>query len=102
MIRRPPRSTLFPYTTLFRSTPSDRDLVLAFKAGSRAAYDEMYERYRSRVYGVCRRILRDPQDAEEAAQETFLRAYQALHRFNGRERKKTRLKPSHAHIPYAV
>src|SRR5215510_16141809 len=26
MIRRPPRSTLFPYTTLFRSTPADREL----------------------------------------------------------------------------
>src|SRR3989449_8698166 len=29
MIRRPPRSTLFPYTTLFRSHPEDRDPVLA-------------------------------------------------------------------------
>src|SRR3712207_7348961 len=27
MIRRPPRSTLFPYTTLFRSDPAERDLV---------------------------------------------------------------------------
>ena len=63
---------------------SDKDLVLAFKAGERAAYDEMYARYRPRVYGVCSRILHNSQDAEEAAQETFLRAYQALHRFNGR------------------
>ena len=63
---------------------SDRDLVLAFKRGEEAAYDEMYERYRARVYGVCARILRNPQDAEEASQETFLRAFQALHRFNGR------------------
>ena len=63
---------------------TDRDLVLAFKAGELAAYDEMYGRYHSRVYGVCSRILRNSQDAEEASQETFLRAYQALHRFNGR------------------
>lgn len=63
---------------------SDKDLVLAFKEGERAAYDEMYARYRPRVYGVCSRILHNSQDAEEAAQETFLRAYQALHRFNGR------------------
>lgn len=63
---------------------SDRDLVLAFKGGDRAAYDEMYERYHARVYGVCARILRNTQDAEEASQETFLRAFQALHRFNGR------------------
>ena len=65
-------------------TPSDRDLVIAFKAGQNAAYDEMYERYHARVFGVCNRILRNRQDAEEAAQETFLRAYQALNRFNGR------------------
>ncbi len=63
---------------------SDRDLVLAFQAGDLAAYDEMYERYVARVYGVCSRILHQSQDAEEAAQETFVRAYQALHRFNGR------------------
>jgi len=63
---------------------SDRDLVVAFKRGDREAYDEMYARYHPRVYGVCSRILRNPQDAEEASQETFLRAYQALHRFNGR------------------
>lgn len=63
---------------------TDRDLVVAFKAGERAAYDEMYARYHTRVYGVCSRILRNSQDAEEASQETFLRAYQALHRFNGR------------------
>src|SRR5256885_15810737 len=31
MIRRPPRSTLFPYTTLFRSTPSARAQMLAFE-----------------------------------------------------------------------
>ncbi len=62
---------------------SDRDLVLAFQAGDRAAYDEMYHRYHQRVISVCIRILNDRQDAEEAAQETFLRAYQALPRFNG-------------------
>lgn len=62
---------------------SDRDLVLAFKAGRSDAYDEMFRRHHERVMGVCSRMLRNPQDAEEAAQETFLKAYQALPRFNG-------------------
>ncbi|HEV3473227.1 MAG TPA: sigma-70 family RNA polymerase sigma factor, partial [Actinomycetota bacterium] len=64
----------------------DRDLVVAFKAGDRAAYDEMYRRYGTRVEGVCRRMLGNTEDAHEAAQETFLKAYQALPRFNGNYR----------------
>jgi RNA polymerase sigma-70 factor (ECF subfamily) len=62
---------------------SDRDLVLEFKAGVPGAYDEMYRRHSARVARVCKRILDNSQDAEEATQETFLRAYQALPRFNG-------------------
>jgi RNA polymerase sigma-70 factor, ECF subfamily len=62
---------------------SDRELVLAFQAGDKVAYDEMYRRYHWRVFSVCVRVLQNPQDAEEATQETFLRAYQALTRFNG-------------------
>ena len=62
---------------------SDRELVLTFQAGDPAAYDEMYRRYHHRVLSVCYRILSNSQDAEEASQETFLRAYQALPRFNG-------------------
>lgn len=61
----------------------DRDLVVAFKAGDAGAYDEMYRRYGGRVGGVCRRMLNNAEDAHEAAQETFLKAYQALPRFNG-------------------
>ncbi len=62
---------------------SDRDLVLAFKAGHQDAYDEMFRRHHERVMRVCSRMLGNQQDAEEAAQETFLKAYQALPRFNG-------------------
>lgn len=62
---------------------SDRELVLAFQAGDEAAYDELYRRHRDRVARVCRRFLNNAPDAEEAAQETFLKAFQALPRFNG-------------------
>lgn len=62
---------------------TDRDLVQAFQRGDDAAYDEIFHRYSERVRWVCRRMLANPQDAEEALQETFLKAYQALPRFNG-------------------
>ena len=61
----------------------DRELVLKFQSGDARAYDEIFKRYHSRVWGICRRMLPTPQDAEEATQETFLKAYQALGRFNG-------------------
>ncbi len=62
---------------------SDRDLVVAFQQGRIDAYDEIYRLYAARVRRVCARILKNPQDVDEATQETFLKAYQALGRFNG-------------------
>lgn len=69
-------------STALRDWP-DRDLVVAFKSGRPGAYEEMYRRYGARVEGVCRRMLGNVEDANEATQETFLKAYQALPRFNG-------------------
>lgn len=61
----------------------DRVLVTAFQTGDDQAFDEIFKRYHHRVGAVCSRMLRSPQDVEEATQETFLKAYQALGRFNG-------------------
>src|SRR2546430_9634733 len=67
MIRRPPRSTLFPYTTLFRSVPLDRDLevlaaveemvdgTLAVSAGDRS--EEHTSELQSQSNLVCRLLL---------------------------------------------
>jgi RNA polymerase sigma-70 factor (ECF subfamily) len=57
--------------------------VIAFKAGDETAYDEIYRRHSPKIRAVCSRRLGQPFDADEAVQETFLRAYQALGRFNG-------------------
>lgn len=63
----------------------DKRLVLAFKAGETdESYAAIYERHTDTVRRVCRRMLSNPQDAEEAFQETFLKVYRALGRFNGR------------------
>jgi RNA polymerase sigma-70 factor (ECF subfamily) len=62
---------------------SDRELVVAFQRGSTEAYDEIYRLYAPRIRRVCSRMLGNSQDVEEATQETFLKAYQALGRFNG-------------------
>lgn len=62
----------------------DKELTLAFQAGDKGAYQAIHDRYETRVHNVCRRMLGNPHDAQEAAQESFLRVYQALGRFNGR------------------
>ena len=62
---------------------SDRDLVIAFKSGDEQAYDEIYRRHSPKIRAVCSRRLGQAFDTDEAVQETFLRAYQALGRFNG-------------------
>src|SRR5260370_4872703 len=60
MIRRPPRSTLFPYTTLFRSVNlSDREagaeILEACRGGDRLAFRELYDLYKDRVYSIALR-----------------------------------------------
>jgi len=64
--------------------PDEKQLVLAFQEGKKGAYDAIHASYEKRVESVCRRMLGNPDDAREATQETFLRVYQALPRFNGR------------------
>ncbi|MCA1572552.1 MAG: RNA polymerase sigma factor [Chloroflexi bacterium] len=62
----------------------ERELARAFQRGDDGAYQEIYDRYSPRVHGVCRRMLGNLQDAQEAQQEAFLKVYQGLARFNGR------------------
>src|SRR3712207_9573050 len=102
MIRRPPRSTLFPYTTLFRS--------------HRARVHPGLEDRVARPAQLLPRLLREvrsglrPHHVLEAADHVFERglgevdvrgdAGLPLHR--GEDRKSTRLNSSHANISYAV
>ena len=62
----------------------DKEMALAFQRGDRDAYRAIHDRYEERVQRVCRRMLSKREDAQEAAQETFLRVYLALGKFNGR------------------
>ena len=74
---------LFDSAQASEEASPDRELTLSFQRGDRWAYDLIFRRYSTRVQGICRRMLSDPQDAQDAVQETFLRVYQKLPRFNG-------------------
>ena len=62
----------------------DLELVAAARAGSDAAFEELQSRYSRRLYRRIQFITRNHEDAEDALQETFLRAYLALDSFEGR------------------
>ena len=62
----------------------DMELVAAVRAGSSAAFEELQSRYSRRLYRRILSITRNHEDAEDALQETFLRAYLALASFEGR------------------
>jgi RNA polymerase sigma-70 factor (ECF subfamily) len=61
----------------------DRRLLAAAAAGDDSAFEAVSRRHWAQVASVCRRLLRNPEDAEDAVQETFLRAYRSRHRFRG-------------------
>lgn len=56
--------------------------VLQAQQGNDEAFTRLVEEYQTHVYNLCYRMLGDPEAAEDAAQETFLRAYQNLHRYD--------------------
>jgi RNA polymerase sigma-70 factor, ECF subfamily len=59
----------------------DAALVLAAQGGDAAAFGEIVRRYQRAVYRVAYGLTRNPSDADDLAQETFVRAYQAIGRF---------------------
>ena len=63
---------------------SENQLIAAAKSGRRAPFGELCERHMKRVSCVTRRIIRNREDAEDAAQECFLNAFVHLKTFDGR------------------
>lgn len=67
----------------------DARLVARFLSGENAAFDEIYGRYRDRVYVISKGILLDADDAADATQETFSLILKNLHRFGHRSKLST-------------
>ncbi len=60
----------------------DKQLVKLVLGGSQDAFRDLVRRYQRPVYALILRMLRDPSDAEELAQEVFVKAYLALDSFD--------------------
>ena len=67
------------------TTPTDRDLILRARRGDaegRETFGELVTRYQTSVFNVCYRILHERGEAEDLAQEVFIRAYDRIHTFD--------------------
>jgi len=62
---------------------SDLELVRRVQRGERGAFDLLVLRYQHRVVKLVARLLRDPTEAEDVAQEAFVKAYRAISSFRG-------------------
>src|SRR2546426_12454422 len=102
MIRRPPRSTLFPYTTLFRSHPESVDLTQFFPTAMRQIdLLQQVARKSGGALQIARNADEVPDNADKGATSMLL-AVEGGHLLLPGDRKSTRLNSSHLVISYAV
>jgi len=66
-----------------REAAHDAELVRRFNGGDEDAFVEILKRYRDKIFSIALRHLRNHADAEEIAQDTFIRAHRALAGFRG-------------------
>ena len=64
-------------------------LVARLRAGEEGAFEELVRSHGGRMLSVARRLLRDPDDAQDAVQDAFLSAFRSLDRFEGSARLST-------------
>jgi RNA polymerase sigma-70 factor, ECF subfamily len=72
--------------TRVRDVTTDENLAEQARSGSRSAFVGLVERYEARVYRLAMRMTRNRCDAEEIAQETFLRAHRSIAFFRAESR----------------
>jgi len=65
------------------TTTTDEELVQKAQQDDERAFGSLVERYEAKVYSLAMKMLRNPEDAEDVLQDTFLRAYRGIKSFQG-------------------
>lgn len=68
---------------------SDQEIIDQIKGGSQSAFVTLVERYRNYVFSIALSIIKEREDAEEIAQDVFVKVYQMLNSFKGTSSFKT-------------
>ena len=75
------RRRLHPVPGLEAAT-SDEDLLVTVSRGDQTAFASLFDRFGGVVYGVVKRVVRDPSQSEEVAQEVFTEVWRTASRFD--------------------
>jgi RNA polymerase sigma-70 factor (ECF subfamily) len=59
----------------------DKELIISFNEGRNKAFDSLVLKYQDRVFNLCYRFLGNYEDADDSAQETFVKVYRSLKNF---------------------
>lgn len=77
---------LLDSSPVFESSDRDEMFVEACLAGERKAFEVLVDRYEKKLYNAAYRVLNDPEDAVEATQSAFVKAYERLGTFDTSQR----------------
>lgn len=72
-----------PFTASLSENPTDAELIEGCKRGNRRAYERLYELQAARLKSIAFHLVGNRADAEDAVQETFLKAFRAMDGFEG-------------------
>ncbi len=56
----------------------DKDLIVRSQRGDHSAFEQLVLKYQDRIYNLCRHMIQDSDDTQDAAQEVFIKAYSGL------------------------
>jgi RNA polymerase sigma factor (sigma-70 family) len=68
---------------------SDEELIKLVKAGEVEPFDELVRRNEVKIHDLCYKMVRNYDDAKDLAQETFIKAYRKINKFDGRSKFST-------------
>jgi RNA polymerase sigma-70 factor (ECF subfamily) len=76
------RTFIRPMKASHETGPSAEEMARQCQAGSLDAFEELVRRYEKQIFNFLRQFTRNPHDAEDLTQETFVKAFRSLHRYN--------------------